>query len=130
MSTRYKFTEDNPVYFTTSTIVDWCDIFTREIYKSILLKSIRHCQKSQGLNIHAWVLMTNHLHTISSCRDGKDLGLVWRNIKSFTAMELIDAIIKNPKEPKREHWLYAFEQAGTKSSSNSGKFREADSAMR
>jgi len=59
MSTRYKFIDNASVYFTTSTVAGWADIFTREKYKTILLDSIRHCQQSQGLKIHAWVLMTN-----------------------------------------------------------------------
>ena len=118
MSTKYKFVDNTAVYFTTATVVGWSDVFTREIYKTILLDSIRHCQFSQGLVIHAWVLMTNHLHTICSCKEGKDLGSIWRNIKSFTAMKLIDAIINNPKESRREHLLHTFEEAGKESSSN------------
>jgi len=59
MSTRYKFIDNNAVYLTTSTVVGWTDIFTREMYKTILLDCVRHCQQSQGLKIHAWVLMTN-----------------------------------------------------------------------
>ena len=114
MSTRYKFVDNNAVYFTTSTVVGWTDIFTREMYKTILLDSIRHCQQSQGLKIHAWVLMTNHLHTICSCKEGYDLGLIWRNIKSFTAMKLIDAIINNSKESRKEYLLHIFETEGKK----------------
>jgi len=76
MSTRYKFIENTTVYFTTSTVAGWTDIFTREIYKTILLDSIRHCQQSQGLKIHACVLMTHHLHTICSCKEEHDLGLI------------------------------------------------------
>ncbi len=59
MSVRYKFIDKKAVYFTTSTVVGWTDIFTREIYKTILLDSIRHCQINQGLILHGWVLMTN-----------------------------------------------------------------------
>ena len=44
--------------------------------KTILLDSIRHCQLNQGLKIHAWVLMTNHLHAICSCNEDKDLGFL------------------------------------------------------
>ena len=118
MSTRYKFVDNSAVYFTTSTVAGWTDVFTREMYKIILLDSIRHCQQSQGLKIHAWVLMTNHLHTICSCKDGNDLGLIWRNLKSFTAMNLIDAIIKNVKESRKEYLLHVLETEGKKSSSN------------
>jgi len=59
MSTRYQFIDNNAVYFTTSTVVGWTDIFTREMYKTILLDSVRHCQQSEDLKIHTWVLMTN-----------------------------------------------------------------------
>ena len=118
MSTKYKFVDNKAIYFTTSTVVGWSDVFTRDIYRDILLDSIKYCQQSQGLIIHAWVLMTNHLHTICSCREGKELGAIWRNMKSFTAMKLIDAIINNPKESRREGLLHTFEQAGQKSSSN------------
>jgi len=76
MSARYKFTDNASVYFTTPTVAGWTDIFTREIYKTILVDSIRNCQKSQGLKKHAWVLMTNHLHIICSCKEGYDLGLI------------------------------------------------------
>lgn len=118
MSQKYKFIDNSAVYFTSSTVAGWTDVFTRDLYKSILLDSIRHCQASQGLVIHAWVLMTNHLHTICSCKEGKDLGQIWRNIKSFTAMKIIDAIINNPKESRKEYLLNTFEKEGKKSSSN------------
>ena len=53
MSARYKFIDNEGVYFITSSVAGWTDVFTREIYKTILLDSIRHCQQSQGLKIHA-----------------------------------------------------------------------------
>ena len=71
MSTRYKIVDNSAVYFTTSTVVGWTDIFTREMYKTILLDSIRYCQASQGLNIHAWVLMTNHRTPFAGAGKGK-----------------------------------------------------------
>jgi putative transposase len=53
MSTKYRFTDNSGVYFTTSTTVGWLDIFTRDIYKEIVLESIRFCQRNQGLQVHA-----------------------------------------------------------------------------
>ncbi|MEO6232921.1 MAG: hypothetical protein ABIP10_22505 [Ferruginibacter sp.] len=73
MSTKYKFVDKSAVYFITSTVTGWTDVFTRQGYKAILIDSIRHCQQKQGLVIHAWVLMTNHLHTICSCRNIYDI---------------------------------------------------------
>ena len=54
------------LYFVTSTVVDWIDIFTRPKYKHIILESLAYCQEKKGLRIYAWVLMSNHLHMIVS----------------------------------------------------------------
>jgi putative transposase len=105
MSTRYKFIDKEAVYFTTSTVVGWCDVFTRDCYKTILLESTRYCHQNQGLQIHACGTYDQPAHTICSYTTGKDLGDIWRNCKSFTALKLIDAIIKNPKESRKEHLL-------------------------
>ena len=66
MSNSY-LTQD--LYFTTTTVVDWIDVFTRPIYKQIILDSLTYCQQEKGLDIYAWVLMTNHLHMVVGVRD-------------------------------------------------------------
>ena len=30
----------------------------------IVIDSLRYCQKNKGLNIYAWVIMSNHIHLI------------------------------------------------------------------
>ncbi len=112
MSSKYKFRDIAGVYFITSTVVDWLDVFTRDIYRDILLDSFRFCQQKQGLQMHAWVLMPNHFHLICSFINNADPGTVIKNIKSFTAIKIIDAIINNPKE-SRKHWMLdLFEKHG------------------
>ena len=54
------------LYFITTTVIDWMDVFTRPAYKHIVIDSLRYCQEHKGLQIYAWVLMTNHLHLIAS----------------------------------------------------------------
>ena len=102
MSTKYKFDDKEGLYFITSTVVDclpdWLvqagvDVFTRDLYRNILLDSVRFCQKNQGLQLHAWVLMPNHFHLICSFINNSNPGMVIKNIKSFTAMKIIDAIM-------------------------------------
>jgi len=41
------------VCFTTSNVVEWLDIFTRNRYLEIILDSIRFCQLNKGLQIVA-----------------------------------------------------------------------------
>lgn len=118
MSTKYKFADKAAVYFTTSTIVDWIDVFTRDVYRDIVLDTFRYCQKNQGLQMHAWVLMTNHFHLIYSCTADHDPGMVLKNIKSYTALKIIDAIFKNPNESRKEWMLEIFRQCGMGNKSN------------
>ena len=118
MSTKYKFSDKESAYFVTSTIVDWVDVFTRNIYRDILLDSFRFCQKNQGLRIHAWVLMPNHFHMICSFLENNDPGLVIKNIKSFTAIKIIDAIVNNDAESRKEWMLDIFEKNGKARKSN------------
>jgi REP element-mobilizing transposase RayT len=65
----YKFSDPQGLYFVTFTVVEWVDVFTRKDYASIILESLKHCQKEKGLIIYAWVIMSNHLHLIMSRSD-------------------------------------------------------------
>lgn len=38
--------------------------------------------------------MTNHLHTICSCKEGHDLGSIWRNIKRLVTGETQDGVLR------------------------------------
>ena len=58
------------LYFTTSTVIDWMDVFTRPLYKHIILESLEYCQANKDLDLYAWVLMTNHLHLIVGVNGG------------------------------------------------------------
>ena len=60
----YKIRNQNAIHFITLSVVEWVDVFTRKGYKDIVIDSLRHCQEQKGLNIHAWVIMSNHVHFI------------------------------------------------------------------
>jgi REP element-mobilizing transposase RayT len=66
MSSKYKVVDSSIPHFVTFTVVGWVDVFSRQCYKEILLESLRYCQTNKGLDLHAWVIMTNHLHMIMS----------------------------------------------------------------
>jgi len=40
------------VYFVTDTVVVWVDIFTRPVYRHIII-TLQYCQKEKGLIIYA-----------------------------------------------------------------------------
>lgn len=96
----------NP-YFLTLTIVDWVDVFTRPVYKEIIVDSIRHCQKEKGLEVFAWVLMTNHLHMIARAED-PSLSDILRDFKKFTSKKLSEEA-HSDFESRKVWMLHRFE---------------------
>ena len=87
------------------------DIFTRPVYKQIIVDSLKYCQANKGLDIYAWVLMSNHLHAIVEAREGYKLSDILRDFKKFTSKRIIEAIKQEP-ESRRDWLLYRFEFAG------------------
>ncbi len=110
-SEQYYVQNENETYFITSTIVDWVDVFTRPVYRDIIVDSLKYCQASKGLDIYGWVLMSNHLHAIVEAREGFKLSDILRDFKKFTSKKIIEAIKQEP-ESRRDWLLYRFEYAG------------------
>ena len=57
-------------------VVDWLDVFTRQEYKDILIESLHYCQKTKGMEIYAWCIMTNHVHLIFRVMNGEPQNLL------------------------------------------------------
>jgi hypothetical protein len=49
MSTKYKFRNQEQLYFISFAVVGWIDLFIRNEYKDIMLESWKHCQEHKGL---------------------------------------------------------------------------------
>ena len=92
------------LYFTTTTVIDWMDVFTRPQYKHIVVESLGYCQENKGLDIYAWVLMTNHLHMIVGIRGENTIGDLLRDFKKFTSKRIVKAIQDNQQE-SRKNWM-------------------------
>jgi putative transposase len=45
MSTKYKFNNQNELYFITFAVVSRIDLFIRDAYRQVLLDSWKYCQK-------------------------------------------------------------------------------------
>ena len=101
MSSKYKVGEDAIPHFVTFSVVGWVDVFSRESYKEIFVNSLKYCQEHKGLKLHAWVIMTNHVHMILSSDTNKIEYLV-RDIKKYNSKKIIAAIQENPTESRKE----------------------------
>ena len=114
----YKIRNQAMAHFITFAVVEWVDVFTRKDYRDIVLESIRHCQHEKGLLLHAWCIMSNHLHLIASAKEN-DLSDVLRDFKKFTSKQLLKAIRDNQHESRKDWMLEIFRKAGEANSRNS-----------
>ncbi|MEO7531728.1 MAG: transposase [Sediminibacterium sp.] len=90
-------------FFITITVVSWVDVFTRKPYCEELVKNIRYCQENKGLELYAYVIMTNHIHLIAGQKEGR-LNSLLRDFKSYSAKQLLAMIYDNPMESRRD-WM-------------------------
>ena len=122
MSRNYKFHNPEGTYFVSFAVVEWIDVFTRTVYKNILLDSLEYCQKEKGMEVFAWCIMTNHMHLVFRSINGIPPQTILGDFKRYTSKAIVNAIIENPKESRKEWLLEQFEKAG-KESSNVNKYQ-------
>ena len=114
----YKFYNPEGIYFVTFTVVEWVDVFTRKSYSEIVLDSLKYCIKEKGLVVHAWCLMSNHIHLIISKKGEPTLSDIVRDFKKFTSSQIIKEIETNKRESRRNWILWVFNSVGAKNSNN------------
>ena len=88
-------------------MVKWIDIFTRKVYRDIVIESLKYCQSNKGLEVYAFVIMSNHIHLMIRSDKGT-LSDTIGEMKSFTAKKILNAIETEP-ESRKEWMLDLFE---------------------
>ena len=116
MSTAYKIYEKEGLYYLTFQIVGWVDIFTRKIYRDIAIESFKYCQENKGLEIYAYVIMSNHIHLLARGGNGNLSGIP-RDFKRHTSKRIIE-VVRQKEESRREWLLMIFKYAARKHKRN------------
>lgn len=117
MSRKYKFSDNDKLYFISFAVVYWIDLFIRREYKEIVLESWRYCQKEKDLEIYGWCIMPSHIHMIVGSK-GRVLNKIVGEMKSFTSRMIREAISEHPGESRREWMVWLMERAGMRNSNN------------
>jgi REP element-mobilizing transposase RayT len=112
MGLSFTIKNQHAPHFITCTVHQWVDVFTRAEYVNILLGSIRHCQKHKGLEVHSWVIISNHFHMILSSKKSK-LSDIIRDLKKYTSKKNYEAIEKNSAESRKRWMLWLLNLNGT-----------------
>jgi REP element-mobilizing transposase RayT len=82
MSTGYQIKDQSALYYLTIQVINWIDVFTRQVYRDIVIDSLWFCQLDKGLQIFAYVIMSNHVHLIANRGNG-ELSNTLRDFKIY-----------------------------------------------
>lgn len=104
---RYFISDQHGTHFLTFTVVEWTDIFTRPVYKQIIVDALNYCTVHKGLEVFAWVLMTNHLHLICRTAPPFHLSHFMRDFKKHTSKK-ISVSVQEIAESRRDWLLHRF----------------------
>jgi len=102
MSDGFQIKNQEGLYFLTFQVVGWIDIFSRKVYRDIMINSFDYSRKNKGLEIFAYVIMTNHVHLIVRSKTG-NLSDVVRDIKKYTSKQILKTIYEINES--RKEWL-------------------------
>ncbi|MBY0424286.1 MAG: transposase [Cytophagales bacterium] len=111
---KYYISDQLAPYFLTCTVVRWIDIFSRQVYRDIVVDSLNYCIESKGLRVYAWVVMTNHIHLVCQAKEGYRISDILRDFKKFTSKKIVESIQLGPES--RSEWLldvFSFEARRT-----------------
>lgn len=104
-------------HFLTFTICGWIDLFTRKVYRNIIIQSFEYCKLNKGLKLNAFVIMSNHIHLIASTNEPFKLSDFIRDFKAHThrAMRIV---IESDIESRRHWMIHQFKYYGNRNSNN------------
>ncbi len=92
-------------FCVTLNVVDWVDVFIRPVYKNVIVDALNLFVEKKGLIIHAWCLMSNHLHLAARTREDFQWPYILRDFKRYSTKEILSEL-DNEREPDcRRQWM-------------------------
>lgn len=90
----FIFSENNYCLFVTFSTFNRIDIFNHEKPRKIFYESLKFCQKTRNLILHAFVIMPDHIHLLISDNDGdaKRLRTTISSLRNFTGRNILKII--------------------------------------
>lgn len=112
------------------TVVYWIDVFSRRDYKDIIVESLNYCIANKGLNLYAWIIMSNHIHIVGKVETELGMSGFLRDFKKFTSKKIVELIQEIPES--RRDWLldkFSFEARRTGRAENYKLWKDDNHAI-
>jgi putative transposase len=92
---RKNYIEIGQIYFWTATINKWQRLLEKDKFKHIILSSFDHLSKLNKLDVFAFVIMPNHIHTIWRTNELNGKETVQGSFLKYTAHEFKKNLSQN-----------------------------------
>jgi putative transposase len=74
--------------FYTSTILDWKPLLKYDKYKDIIIDSLQYLVNQKRIILHAFVIMSNHIHIIWQPSQGESPITIQLSFMKYTAQQI------------------------------------------
>ncbi|KAA3634662.1 MAG: hypothetical protein DWP97_06565 [Calditrichaeota bacterium] len=105
---RQIFESNGEIFFVTSTIVGFINIFNRNEYAEILIENLNFYQKRGDFVVLAFVIMPNHFHFIVKT-NSMSISNIIGNFKRYTSKQITRKLLEQ-NDLKLIEKLYTFGQ--------------------
>jgi len=95
---RNKYEAFGQLFFCTSTIVGFIDIFNYAPLCEIVINDLSFYQKRGDIRILAYAIMPNHLHLVVRVDDGKTISQCIGNVKRITSRHIGEWLRHNDQQ--------------------------------
>jgi REP element-mobilizing transposase RayT len=85
---QWKILPGVDLYYVTTTIINWQQVFTDLPYFEVILDSLKFCIANKELHLHAYVIMPNHAPYILSTDKDKRFPDIMRDFNTHTSREI------------------------------------------
>jgi REP element-mobilizing transposase RayT len=99
---RKDFEAHEEVFFITSTVVGFINIFNNKQICDVFVECLNFYQERGDFVLLAWVLMPNHFHIIIKLGGNKNISKVIGNVKRYTSRQ-IGRLMKSPKNWRKRN---------------------------
>ena len=94
-------TEHHPQFFT-ATILEWKHLLANDLYKQVILNSLRFLVNDKRVVVNGFVIMSNHIHLIWQAMNGFTPKQLQHSLLSFTANKITQDLQLNNQELLQE----------------------------
>ncbi|MGI8952511.1 MAG: transposase [Chitinophagaceae bacterium] len=94
-------------HFTTATILEWKHLLKEDVYKEIIINSLRFLHNEESIVIYGFVIMPNHIHIIWQIQDEYVKEKIQMRFLKFTAQQMKFKLIDTKDKMLNEFFVNA-----------------------